>query len=205
MSTLMILGDSQGAGLEPFMDALASRHGLTFDRTRSYTRAGASLEELTEHAVHAGPASLAIVFSGGGNDPAALVNNQTLYAEKLATLVGTLRFAGVQSVVVVGPFRSDDAAVQAQHEAARLVQGRGIPGARWVDGMALTAFVPHPADNETHWDRASYARIATELEKAIFDQGLVTAIGMVGTLAFLGAGGVVVMELLYARAAGDVG
>src|SRR5205814_2299932 len=139
---------------------------------------------------------LVLVLTGGANDSNGLVGNQERYRDKLVTLVGTLRFAGAQSVVLVGPFRSDDPTVEAQHEAARLVQGRGIPGARFVDGFSVSSSVPHPAGNPTHWTTAGYRSIAGELEKALFDQGLVTAIGMAGTLAFLGAGGVVLMELL---------
>jgi hypothetical protein len=199
-----IIGDSQAQGLLPVMGPILARRGYELDTDRSWAQQGAAIDAITEHARQVGPVDLAIVFSGGGNDPASLVNDQARYRDKLVTLVNTLRFAGVRQVIIVGPFSSDDPSVQALHDAARLVQARGIPGARWVDGEALTRWIPHPAGNLTHWDHASYQRIGVELERAIFEHGTVTAIGLVGTLAFLGAAGSVVMELLYARAAGDV-
>lgn len=198
----VVLGDSQAQGLLPVLGPVLRRHGYELDPNHSWAQQGAGIGDITEHAVRAGPADLALVFSGGGNDPASLVGDQNAYKEKLVTLVGTLRFSGVQNVVLVGPFRSDDAAVARLHDAARLVQERGIPGSRFVDGYALTVWVPHPAGELTHWSRTGYQSIALELEKALFDSGVVTAIGLVGSLTCLGALGVALMEALYARAEG---
>lgn len=192
-----IVGDSQAAGLEPVLGPILARHGLQLDEAKSWTRAGAGVVEITEHAVHAGPVRMAIAVTGGGNDT---ITNMEAYRAKLVTLVGTLRFAGAQEVVLVGPMLSDDPAVQARHEAARAVQSRGIPGARWVDGFQLSAWVQHPPGNPVHYDRNGYAQLGRELEKALFDSGTVTAIGLVGSLTCLGALGIAVMEALYARA-----
>jgi len=204
MATAKILGDSQGQGELAALGPVLARHGLELDQAGSYVRAGADSSELAQHASSIGAADVVLLFTGGGNDPASLVNDQNRYRDKLTSIVNTLRAGGAQRVVLVGPFRSDDPSVQALHDAARLVQGRGIPGASWIDGYQITAFVPHPAGNPTHWAAAGYRAIALELEKALFDHGEVTAIGLVGTLTFLGAVGAVTMELLYARAAGDV-
>ena len=194
-----IVGDSQAEGLKPVLGPILARHGLELDDGKSWTRAGAGVVEITEHAVRAGPVRLTIAVTGGGNDT---IGNIETYREKLVALVGTLRFAGAQEVILVGPMLSDDPEVQARHEAARAVQSRGIPGARWVDGFALSAFVGHPAGNPNHYSRNGYQAIGLELERAIFDSGTRTAIGLVGTLGFLGAAGVVLMEALYARAEG---
>lgn len=195
-----IIGDSQAEGLEPVLGPILARHGLELDRGKSWARAGAGILEITEHARTAGPVRLAIAITGGGNDT---IGDLEAYRTKLVNLVGTLRFAGAQEVVLVGPFLSDDPEVQARHEAARAVQSRGIPGARWVDGFAMSAYTRHPEGNPTHYDRAGYQRLALELEKAIFDSGVHTAIGLVGTLSFLGAAGVVLMEYLYERAGSE--
>ena len=200
MSTAVVIGDSQAQGLLPVMGPVLARHGYDLDTGRSWAEQGASIDTVTQHARTAGPADLAIVLSGGGNDPASLIANADAYRTKLQTLVGTLQFAGARSIVLVGPMRSDDPAVAAQHDAARAIQARGVPGARWVDGYRLSSFVPHPSGNPTHWTRAGYEQIALELEKAIWSSGTVTAIGLVGTLTFLGSIGMIAMEALYERA-----
>ncbi len=197
----VIVGDSQGVGLETVLGPVLSRHGYELDTAKSWTSNGANLDSITQHAVQAGPADLAIVFSGGGNDPLSLTTNQANYRAKLVTLVGTLRFSGVQEIVLVGPMKSDDPSVTAMHDAARAVQGQGIPGARWIDGYLVSEWTPHPVGNPTHWDRNGYAAIALELEKAIWSSTTKAVIGLVGTLTFLGGLGMLLMEGLYDRAA----
>lgn len=188
------IGDSQAEGLMPLLGAMFARHGYALDASKSWSRAGAGIDEITQHAVQAGPAKIGLIFTGGANDPASLVNNAEAYRAKLQTLVGTMHFAGVQDVFLVGPFKSDDPAVAAQHQAARLVQGAGIPGARFIDGIRLSEWTPHPDGNLTHWTRAGYQQIVLELERAVFQSGTVTAIGLVGTLTFLGGLGMLVLE-----------
>lgn len=197
----VVVGDSQAQGLLPVLGPILARHGYDLDADRSWAHQGAGIDAITEHARAAGPADLAIVLTGGGNDTAqSLRDAGASYREKLHNLVGTLRFAGVQSIVLVGPMISDDPEVQRRHDAARQYQAQGVPGARWIDGYRLSAWVPHPDGNPTHWTRNGYQAIAGELEKAIWSSGTVTAIGLVGTLTFLGGLGMLVMESLYERA-----
>ena len=193
----VLLGDSQGEGLEPLLAPVLRRHGYHLDTPASWTQSGASIAAIAAHTSSAGPADLVLVVSGGGNDTVGAD-----YAGKLAAVAAQLRAGGARDVVWVGPMRSDDPRVRALHDAARAVQGRGIRGARWIDGYALSGWAEHGPDG-THFTPNGYRSIALELERAVWSQDQATVIGLVGTLAFLGACGVILTEALYARATVD--
>lgn len=192
----LLIGDSQGEGLRrPLTSVLAAR-GYALSPA-SWTQVGASTTAARPHVDGVPAVDLAIVVLGGNDGSLARAGEG--YAAKLADLVAQLRRAGARDVVWIGPMHADDASVAAQHDAARAVQSRGIPGARWVDGYALSIYAPHGGDG-VHFTAAGYRQIAAEADKALFQSNMVTALGLVGTLAFLGSAGVIAMEALYARA-----
>ena len=190
-----ILGDSQGDGLERVLGPVLARHG--YELVSGWTEAGASLAALLEHAGAIGEADLVLVVSGGGNDSNVEAHADD-YRAKLDRVVAELRAAGARDVIWVGPMRSADPRVAGLHDAARAIQGRGIRGARWIDGYTLSITAQHAPDG-VHFTRNGYSSLAVELERAIWGQGIATAIGLVGTLAFLASVGVIVLEAMEAR------
>jgi len=187
--TVLLLGDSQGLGLRAPLSRLLAARGYELDQ-RSWTESGASLGAIASHVPSGGEWDLAIVVSGGGNENAGA--DPAAYRQKLDDLAQQLR-ARASRVVFVGPLRATDPRVSGLHDAARAIQREGIRGAQWVDGYALSSWVS-PTEAGVHYSANSMSVIARELDRAIFASGMATAIGLVGTLAFVGAVGVIAIE-----------
>ncbi len=184
--TVLLLGDSQGEALRAPLARLLAARGYELD-PHSWTESGASLGAIAAHVPQNRNHQIAIVVSGGGNENAA--TDPAGYRQKLDDIAQQLR-ATSGRVYFVGPLRSSDMRVSGLHDAARAIQRSGIRGATWIDGYALSAWVA-PGNDGTHYDRNAMARIASELDRAIFSSGTVTGVGLFGTLAFVGAAGAI--------------
>jgi hypothetical protein len=194
-----VLGDSQGVGLLAVLGPVLAAHGYELDAPGSWTQVGASTVDATAHAGAVGTGADLVLVVLGGND-GELAANTARYRAKIDALLLELRRAGAREVVWVGPMHADDARVAQLHDAAREAQGSGgVTGVKWIDGYPLSYRAEHAGDG-VHFTRRGYASIAADIERAVWAQGASTAIGLVGTLVFLGAAGIVAMEVLYARA-----
>lgn len=173
---IYMLGDSHTQALGPRLKALLG-DGFRFEAFPGYSTARAdAARKLSPSGADT------ILLALGGND----FGDQSAARHRL---IDNLRAKNpTASIVWVGPFQSNDPAVDKRHQEqthSQRVQFSSA-GVRWIDGRPLSATLTHVADG-THFTPASYSVLAEKIATAA-GTATKTGLGIGFVAALLGVG-----------------
>lgn len=171
---IYMLGDSHTQALGPRLKALLG-DGFRFEAFPGYSTARAdAARKLSPSGADT------ILLSLGGND----FGDQSAARHRL---IDKLRAKNATANIVwVGPFHSNDQAVDRRHQEqthSQRVQFSSS-GVRWIDGRPLSSALTHVADG-THFTGGSYSVLAEKIASAV---GTKTGVGIGFVAALLGVG-----------------